>query len=1052
MPSLRISYSAHAAGTQHLAQPCEVALEYSVDGGPWAEAPDGRFLRIKRTTDHTDITGVRTYTCPGWAWQLHKLVLYPGGVMADGKRIFSAVSAGAILRTFITEGQARGALPGLTVDFTTTHDSAGAPWGTKLTLSVEPGTPLLTLLINLAEQGIVDWQMQGRTLRVFREGTALARNLAAGPDSVDLRLGRDIIEAPDDATLEDAASAILVTGEAGLRVEVTNPAATVPWGRWETFQSQGGVTDHGTATLLGQAALARASGERVQITRGIIPHLARWLPWAHYRPGDRVLAPGDGAVMQPLRVRQITLTADVDGQVSGNLVLNDRFLEADIKRARQAAGILAGGVSTGGSGRPPAPEAGGRAPTAPTGLLVEPVAYIGPGGIAAGQITATWAPTLTDTAGVALDIDGYELFARRNEVGELWSLIAMTGGGDTTATYSPLEVGWEYAFKVRATSRGVKGVFSEPVAVEIPDDADPPPVPSAPVLSSRLGVITVAWDGLTSDGQAMPADFARVRVWMRDPLAEDPAAAIDYLDAAGSVVVAGQPYEADREFFFTAVDRSGNESAASTAAVIATLPLVDTDMIGAVIDGADIIDGTIVASDKVVANSITGSLIQALAIQAGHLAANSVSADTIEAGAITAGKLAAVLTLSTRIVAGNPTGARVELNSTGVRGYDSGGNELVSLLNTGSFTLRSAASGPRVQLDTSGLRAFNSSGVTTVNITSAGAFTLRSGTSGARIELDTLGLRTYNSNGQQTVNVSAATGSVTIMGQLVSALSGRRLVVNPSGLTDPEIRWYEDGSNYHYITAQVASANTLQIGSVPMNGRKFIMQVDPSGGNYIGLVTQPDHGTISGIRCLTDGKVWVMGGGGLSVSGGIIAGGDLVLEGKAGDSDGFRWTAQSGPGDGSFRAFWNGELHFVRNDLNTIVKTFIIDHPQPQHADRYLVHATTESPHNGVEYWGEVVLGEDGTALVELPGYFEALTAAEGRAVLLTSRETPVEVSATYPAQGRFTVRGPAGVSVFWLVKAIRQDVPPLLVEPRRDEVIVRGDGPYRYYTPRSVQ
>jgi hypothetical protein len=40
---------------------------------------------------------------------------------------------------------------------------------------------------------------------------------------------------------------------------------------------------------------------------------------------------------------------------------------------------------------------------------------------------------------------------------------------------------------------------------------------------------------------------------------------------------------------------------------------------------------------------------------------------------------------------------------------------------------------------------------------------------------------------------------------------------------------------------------------------------------------------------------------------------------------------------------------------------------------------------------------------------------------------------------------------VFWLVKAIRSDVPPLLVEPRRDEVIVRGDGPYRYYTPRGT-
>ncbi|GGK91186.1 hypothetical protein Ppa06_58380 [Planomonospora parontospora subsp. parontospora] len=893
VPSLRISYSAHAAGAQYLTEPCEVALEYSVDGGPWAEAPDGRFLRIKRTSDQTDITGVRTYTCPGWAWQLHKLVLYPGGVMADGKRIFSAATPGAILRTFITEGKARGTLPGLATDFTTTHDSAGTPWGTKLTLSVEPGMPLLTLLINLAEQGIVDWQMQGRTLRVFREGTALARNLAAGPDPVDLRLGRDIIEAPDDATLEDAASAILVTGEPGLRVEVTNPAATVPWGRWETYQQQGGVTDHGTATLLGQAALARASGERVQITRGIIPHLARWLPWADYRPGDRVLAPGDGAVMQPLRVRQITLTVDVDGQVSGNLVLNDRFVEGDIKRARQAAGILAGGVSTGGSGRPPAPEAGGRAPAAPADLLIEPVAYIGPGGIAAGQITATWTPTLTDTAGVALDIDGYELFARRNEVGELWHLIAMTGGGDTTATYSPLEVGWEYAFKVRATSRGVKGVFSEPVAVEIPDDAEPPPVPSAPLLSTRLGVITVAWDGLTADGQVMPADFARVRIWMRDPLAEDPAAAVDYLDAAGAVVVTGQPYEADREFFLTAVDRSGNESAASATAVIATAPLVDTDMIGAVIDGADILDGTIVASDKVVANSITGSLIQARAVQTGHLAANAVSADKIEAGAITAGKLAAVLTVSTRIVAGDPGSARVELNSTGVRGYDSGGSELVSLPNTGAFTLRSAASGPRVQLDTTGLRAFNSSGVTTVNISSAGAFTLRSSASGARIEVDTSGVRAFNASGTRTFTVDAANGEVDILGRLSSGPSGKRLVINPLLGADPEIRFYEDNTNYHYITSFVESANTLQIGTAIHGDRKGLIQLTPNSA-HIGVVDGAGNAFQYGMQVTNDGFLEFSGRLGTAGSRSTFARGNASFPANSWGTVGFGFTFTGG--------------------------------------------------------------------------------------------------------------------------------------------------------------
>ncbi|MEU1393662.1 MULTISPECIES: hypothetical protein [unclassified Nonomuraea] len=64
-------------------------------------------------------------------------------MMNEGRRPFSAISPGAILRTFVGEGQARGALPGLSVDFTASAGSAGQPWDATLTLELEPGTRLL---------------------------------------------------------------------------------------------------------------------------------------------------------------------------------------------------------------------------------------------------------------------------------------------------------------------------------------------------------------------------------------------------------------------------------------------------------------------------------------------------------------------------------------------------------------------------------------------------------------------------------------------------------------------------------------------------------------------------------------------------------------------------------------------------------------------------------------------------------------------------------------------------------------------------------------------
>lgn len=635
IPSLRIGYSREAARAAVLDTPCEIAVEYDDGSGTWTEPPNARYIRIKRGGDEVDRTGARSYDMPGYAWMCRKLVLYPNDHLVEGKRQFSAVSPGAILLTLVQEGQARGTLPGLAVDFTTETDSAGQPWSAVLTLGLDPGTDLLALLLNFAEQGVIDWQMHGRTLSVYNGDGELARDLASGPAPVELRLGRDVTEAPTQGTWEDAASHILIAGEAGLSVEVSSPAA-LPWGRWEAYQSQSGVKDAGTAALLGQTALQRAAEERVQITRGVTFSAAEWLPWADYRPGDTIRAPGDGGVMQPLRIRQITLTRDQRGQVSGNLTLNDRFLEREIRLARRAAGILDGGIAVGGTGGTPAPDSAGRVPAAPAGLIVEPDAYIGADGWARGQVTATWSPVTADVNGVALSVDGYEVYARRNVSGEVWSQI--TASDDTTATYSPLQTRWEYAFKVRATSDGTKGEFSSEFVALIPDDVTPPPVPSAPTLATRLGVIYVTWDG-QGVGSGMPADFDRVRVWMStDTLTwED----VGSLTATGALIVAGEPYSEDRHFRLTAVDRSGNESTPSTTATIATVPLVDTDIIGQIIAGANIVDGSVNAADKIVANSITGALIQALAIEAGHIKANAITADKILAGAITAAKLSA---------------------------------------------------------------------------------------------------------------------------------------------------------------------------------------------------------------------------------------------------------------------------------------------------------------------------------------------------------------------------------------------------------------------------
>lgn len=126
------------------------------------------------------------------------------------------------------------------------------------------------------------------------------------------------------------------------------------------------------------------------------------------------------------------------------------------------------------------------------------------------------------------------------------------------------------------------------------NDVDAPPVPTAPVLESRLGVVHVSWDGLGIGAAPMPPDLLRVLVWMQDPL--NPGwEEIGYLDAAGSLVVPGLPYGQDREFSSTAVDRSGNSSARSSSATTAAVQLVQGDAANESITSAKIIAGQILA-------------------------------------------------------------------------------------------------------------------------------------------------------------------------------------------------------------------------------------------------------------------------------------------------------------------------------------------------------------------------------------------------------------------------------------------------------------------------
>ena len=182
-------------------------------------------------------------------------------------------------------------------------------------------------------------------------------------------------------------------------------------------------------------------------------------------------------------------------------------------------------------------------------------------------------------------------------------------------------------------------------------------------------------------------------------------------------------------------------------------------------------------------------------------------------------------------------------------------------------------------------------------------------------------------------------------------------------------------------------------------------------------------------------------------------GGDTVVAAEAGalsilqDAGGSQWyLGRSGSVAAAQRAFiWspggtndlylNGDV-VVTGSLNVNgAKQFRTRHPLREGHD--LAHASTESPVSGVEYWGEGVIGEDGTAVVDLPYYFEALVKPTGRAVLVSPIGPPSLLGADRVVDGTFTVHGEPGAEFSWLVKGERFggdfEVEPVTWNPQPD-------------------
>ena len=581
--AISIEYSLLSGDAQafdrELTDGLEVAVEVS-DGTGYREPDNARFVITGRSGKTDDRTRTVTYSGQSISWLLSKAenndsthLLTDGD--NKGKRPFYSANPGVILKTLLDENKARGGVAtGLTLGFDTAKDAGGAAWARKYTLYYSLGTDLQTILSALVNGGGCDWRTSSRTLKLWNaDSTALSRDLSK---SIVLQLARDISEAPFEESIADLASTVLVEGDNNLLFRMDNPAAPTPWGKWESYSSQGGVSDKDTAQAFMQSTLDDAARVRGQYTRDLVTANVDNLPLIDYHAGDWITAP-TVAHGEKVRVQEIDLSMRQNEGLSASIALNDIKYDASVRQAKKIKGITGGAALAGSEGGTTASsDRDHRVPKAPQGLVVQTDAYIGSDGFAHGLATAMWSAVTEATNDTAIEISNYSVEWRKHVDGAPWHSAGTTD--KTQLGFSNLDCGTQIEVRVRAvpTYSDKLGEWSSIVVATVESDVTPCSVPSKPVLSSELGVVTIHWDGKTSTGASMEPDFDHIEVGEGVN-----AAGMRVISATqsgqGDYLVTGLTGGSQHSYAFRSVDHAGNRSAWSAIATVTVASAVSPD-------------------------------------------------------------------------------------------------------------------------------------------------------------------------------------------------------------------------------------------------------------------------------------------------------------------------------------------------------------------------------------------------------------------------------------------------------------------------------------------
>lgn len=303
----------------------------------------------------------------------------------------------------------------------------------------------------------------------------------------------------------------------------------------------------------------------------------------------------------------------------------------------------------------------GSIPDTPTGVAGTAATYLNNEGITEGALDVTWnQPNNTDGTTI---VDGYQYRIRYKPTTASGYQYVATDFSDRAVTLYSLITGTSYHIGVAAVdTKGYESTYSSNITVAIPADTTAPSQPqqASAISTSALRVLITHNLGKQGDlnDYTLERDIERLNVYgsttsgftvnTNSKIGEIPVTYANIASQIPVTAVISLENTNTNYFRFTAVDRSGNESVASTEQS-GTATLIDSQHIASAaiaeahIGTAQITEakiGTAAITEAKIANAaITNAKIDT--IDAGKITAGTLSADRISAGTLDFNKLSA---------------------------------------------------------------------------------------------------------------------------------------------------------------------------------------------------------------------------------------------------------------------------------------------------------------------------------------------------------------------------------------------------------------------------